>query len=81
MAPTYKDAVTRLYHSSYFSSANDAQTYLKREKKQETLMIAHQTLTNYQHKHIYYAVTRLLELFSATYEHLYTLYRETPKGN
>jgi len=64
MAPTYNEAVTQLYHSSYFPSVNDAQTYLKREK-QETLMIV-QTLTYYQHKHLYYVVTRLLELFSAT---------------
>ena len=67
MAPTYNEAVTQLYHSSYFSSVNDAQTYLKREK-QETLMIVYKTLTYYQHKHLYYVVTRLLELFSATYE-------------
>lgn len=67
MAPTYNEAVTQLHHSSYFSSANDAQTYLKREK-QKTLMIAYQTLTYYQHQHIYYVVTWLLELLSATYE-------------
>lgn len=32
MAPTYDEAVTQLYHSSYFSSVNDAQTYLKKQK-------------------------------------------------
>jgi len=80
MAPTYNEAVTQLYHTSYFSSVNDAQAYLKMEK-QETLMTVNQTLTYYQHKHLYYAVTRLLELFSATYEQYYTLHRVTPKGN
>jgi hypothetical protein len=67
MAPTYNEAVTQLYHSSHFSSVNDAKTYLKREK-QKTLMIVYQTSTYYQHKYLYYVVTRLLQLFSATYE-------------
>ena len=31
-------------------------------------MIVNQTLTYYQHKHLQYIATRLLELFSATYE-------------